>query len=186
MADTKVDVSPEDEADENPTTGTEGDEPTGNESEGDEGTDASEGDDNDDSDDDGSQLSDEALRTELKRVRQEASSRRIENRELKEQLAKAKTPEEFQAVQDRVAQLERERLVSDVADGFKLPKELREVLKGETEEELKAHAKVLAQFAPAEKETPPPFLGGGLDPNDDDDDEMNPGALAKKVQKRRF
>lgn len=131
-------------------------------------------------------LSYEDLQTELTRVRQEAAQRRIEARDLKEQLANAKTPEEFATVQGKVAELERAQTVRDIADTFKLPKELREVLKGDTEDELKAHAAILAKFAPADEEPPPPFLGGGLDPNDGDDDDINPAALAKSLRRKSF
>lgn len=131
-------------------------------------------------------LSYEDLQTELTRVRQEAAQRRIEARDLKEQLANARTPEEFAAVQGKVAELERAQTVRDIADTFKLPRELREVLKGDTEDELKAHAAILAKFAPADEEPPPPFLGGGLDPNDSDDDDINPAALAKSLRRKSF
>lgn len=134
----------------------------------------------------GSKLSHEDALKELARVRQEAASRRTELRDVQAKLASAKTPEEFAAVQGEVATLSRQILVRDVADDAGLPKDLREVLKGDTEEELKAHAAILKKYIPQQDAPPPPSLGGGLDPSDSDDDEdsLDPKALASKVRSR--
>lgn len=132
-----------------------------------------------------SKLSREEALAELARVRQEAASRRTELRDVQAKLASAKTPEEFAAVQGEVATLSRQILVRDLADEFGLPKELRDSLKGETEEELKAHAEILKKFVPAKDAPPPPRLGGGLDPTDEEDDEdsYDPKVLAAKTRR---
>lgn len=135
----------------------------------------------DESEDAGSKLTLEEAIKELGRVRAEAASRRTENRELKDALAKAKSPEDYEAaVNDYIAKLEaaeRAITVRDVADEFGIPKELRDFLTGKTEEELKAQAKVLQGHTTA---TPPSDLRGGVEPDDDDDGEYDPGKLAKK------
>lgn len=112
---------------------------------------------------------------ELAKVREEAASRRIANRELKQQLANAKTDEDVQAAvseyEEKVATLERQILVRDVADEFNLPPALRDRLKGETEEELKADAKVLAELVPQQRrDFDEDEAGGGMDPSDRVDD----------------
>lgn len=112
---------------------------------------------------------------ELTKVREEAASRRIANRELKQQLANAKTDEDVQAAvaeyEEKVANLERQILVRDVASEFNLPPALRDRLRGETEEELKADAKILAELAPQQRrDFNEDDAGGGMDPSDAVDD----------------
>lgn len=129
----------------------------------------------------------EWARNELSRVRKEAADRRVANRELQESLKNAKTPEEVEALTkehtDKIAVLERQILVTGIASDFGLPKELAEVLKGDTEEELKAHAKTLAQFAPSSDE--PEDLSGGLNPSGSDET-FDPVAESRKARLRRY
>lgn len=125
---------------------------------------------------------------ELKKARGEAANYRTKLREAEDLLSKAKTPEEYEAavgqLQEVNARLEREVLVSKVAREFELPDELAELLKGDDETALKAHAKTLQKFAPA---TEPGDLSGGLDPQGDADEtgKTDPRALAKKYGARR-
>ncbi|MBB3044896.1 hypothetical protein [Nocardioides soli] len=57
-------------------------------------------------------------------------------------------------------------LIENVALKHKLPDELADALKGDTREELDAHAAVLAKFAPQSDEDAyeddPPLEGGGM------------------------
>ncbi|MEU0739252.1 hypothetical protein [Streptomyces sp. NPDC006134] len=123
-------------------------------------------------------------RKELTKVRNEATSYRARLREAEEQLSGAKSPEEFEAalaeVKSENARLERSLLVTKVASKYELPELLAEALKGETAEELEAHAKALQSLlAPA----PPASLGGGLDPNDGDDGDLDPRKLARLTRR---
>lgn len=135
----------------------------------------------------GTKLTDpEELAKELTRVRAEAANYRTRLRDTEARLAEAKTPEEFaEAIAEIRAeneQLSRAVLVSEVARAHDLPKELAELLKGSTEQELKAHAKQLQKFVVAQT---PGDLSGGLDPLDDDDEPSDPGALAAKYGRGR-
>lgn len=118
------------------------------------------------------------------KIREEAASWRTQFREAQEKFANAKTPEEFEAANkesaEKIAGLEQQLLVRDIATEFELPAELAAVLKGSTPEELKAHAKVLQKFAPA---APAATLTGGLDPTDGDDGEMDPRKLALRTRR---
>lgn len=126
----------------------------------------------------------EWARKELSNVRAEAANYRTKLREAEAKLSAAKTPEEVEAaiseLKDQNAKLERSILVNKVAGKHRLPAELAELLKGEDEAALEAHAKALAKFAtPA----PPTSLSGGLDPSDDDDGEIDPRKLAAKFRR---
>ena len=129
----------------------------------------------------------EWVRTKMSAANSEAAKYRTALRDAEAKLADAKTVEEFEAataeLRTQNENLEHQILVRDVAADAGLPKELAEVLKGSTEEELKAHAKVLAKFAPA---TGPEHLGGGLDPNEPSDEEFDPVAAALKARQRRY
>jgi hypothetical protein len=127
-------------------------------------------------------------RSELSRVRSEAASYRTKLREAEAKLEGAKTPEEFEAavteLKNTNATLERSLTVTKVAAKHQLPSELAELLKGDTEEELAAHAKVLAKFAPA-TEIDPDDLSGGLTPGGSDA-AFDPVAAARKARQRRI
>ena len=123
---------------------------------------------------------------ELTKVREEAASRRVANRELKEQLKNAKSEEDIQAAvadyEDKVSALERQILVRDVADEVGLPPALRDRLKGDTKEELLEDAKALAALVPQGRSFDEDELRGGMDPSDDADDSDD---IAKVVARAR-
>ncbi|WP_458338083.1 hypothetical protein [Streptomyces sp. 372A] len=123
-------------------------------------------------------------RKELTKVRGEAASYRTRLRDAETQLSGAKTPEEFEAALSEVkaenTKLERSLLVTKVASKFELPELLADALKGETAEDLEAHAKALqGLLAPPA----PSSLGGGLDPSDGDDGELDPRKLARLTRR---
>lgn len=127
----------------------------------------------------------EWARNELKRVRGEAANYRTKFREATEKLKEAKTPEEFEAATKAMAEvnerLEKENMRLKVGQRFKLPADLIEVLKGDTEEEVEEHAKKLQQYAPVEQRK---GLKGGVDPTEDDDSESDPRKLARLSPRR--
>jgi hypothetical protein len=110
---------------------------------------------------------------EITKVRNEAASYRTRLRDTEAKFSGAKTQEDIDAavadLKTANSKLERDLLVATVGAG--LPPELRELLKGDTEAELTAHAAVLAKFnTPAQGQpTPPAQLQGGLDPSTGDD-----------------
>ncbi len=129
---------------------------------------------------------------ELTKVRNEAGSYRTKLREAEAKLVAAKTPEEFEKatkeLRDANAALDRKLMIATV--GKDLPAELQAVLKGDTEEELKAHAEVLKKFVPATEKVDdvndkskktPRNLGGGLNGKQDKDD-FDPVEIATKVR----
>ena len=71
--------------------------------------------------------------------------------------------------------------MSKIASKHSLPDELADLLKGDDEDALVAHAKVLAKFAVTKPA--PEKLEGGLDPSDDDDGEMDPRKLARMTRR---
>lgn len=86
---------------------------------------------------------------EIKALRAENAARRRRERELEEKLSGAKSQEDIDAAvseyRQTIAKLEEEKLRSSVARKAKLPDDFVELLKGDTEEELLAHAKKLAK-----------------------------------------
>lgn len=127
---------------------------------------------------------------ELSKTRDEAAKYRTRLREAETKFTGAKTPEEHAAavkeLADANAKLERDLMVARVGKG--LPDELAALLKGDTEEELKAHAEALRKFVPSDKgaeKTPPVKLAGGLAAKDKADD-LDPKKLAEAYRKRRF
>lgn len=130
----------------------------------------------------------EWARNELTRVRGEAAERRVQLREAQEALSKAKTPEDIEAatkdLTEKVEKLERTILVNDVASQFDLPPELAARLSGDTEEELKADAKLLAKFITTDSE--PENLGGGLNPGGSSDQSFDPVAASRKARSSRY
>lgn len=135
------------------------------------------------------ELTPEQLKKELERVRKEAAGYRTKLRSTEEKLAAAKTPEEFEAARTELAnenaKLARELLVERV--GRDLPDDLRALLTGNTEDELKAHADVLRKYVPATGQTPPPprNLGGGLDAGKGGD-KFDPVAIATAARLGRL
>ncbi|MEV7282586.1 hypothetical protein [Streptomyces sp. NPDC093111] len=126
----------------------------------------------------------EWARKELVKVRNEAAGYRTRLRDAETKLSQAKSPEEFEAalteVKQQNAALERSLLVTRVAGKFELPEILADALKGDTPEELEAHAKALQALV-----APPvaPTLSGGLTPADEDDGEMDPRKLARLTRR---
>lgn len=131
--------------------------------------------------DEGDELPEHVTRKELKAARAEAAKYRTQLRETQEALAKAKTPEEFEAAlaesSTKISALEKEL----VAAKFKLPDILAKRLVGTTREELEADAKELAkQVRPGERRD----VSGGLDPSDDSSNNSDVEAAVKAALKR--
>lgn len=128
----------------------------------------------------------EWARNELKKVRGEAAGYRVRLRDAEDKLKDAKTPEEFASaladIQLKNAELERGLLVTKVAAKHSLPPELAEVLKGDDEAALEAHAKKLAAFVSPSN---PASLSGGLNPGESDDD-FDPVKLAQEARRNRY
>ncbi|MEU7186427.1 hypothetical protein [Streptomyces sp. NPDC045369] len=111
---------------------------------------------------DGQELDADALRAELKTVRAEAARYRTKARETAEALKAAKTPEEFQAVADRAAELETDLHRERLARRYHLPDALAVRISGEDEDAREADAKALAEIFHAQGGG----MGrGGLDPS---------------------
>jgi hypothetical protein len=145
------------------------------------------------------ELAPEVLREQLTRANAEAANYRVKLRNAEKALEDAESVEEYKAAVENLkevnATLERQILVTSVATEHKLPAELAELLQGEDEAALKAHAAKLAKFVPAEEPTPTPGgkqhvvddLTGGLNPggNEDTFDAVAVGkALARKNRRR--
>lgn len=127
------------------------------------------------------------VKKELKDVRSEAANYRVQLREAQAKLEGAKTPEEFAAaiaeISTKNAELERSLMVTKVASKHELPAELAELLKGDDEATLEAHAKTLAALITPKKD--PESLTGGLSPLSSDDD-FDPVAAAHAAKKRPY
>ena len=130
---------------------------------------------------------DDALKA-LGKTRKEAGDWRTKFRDLEKTLADAKTPEQ---VEEIVATMKTERetaertlTVENVALKFKLPEDLADALRGDTREELEAHATKLAKYVP-EDETDPEDLSGGLKPGSSDTG-FDAVAEARAARNRRY
>lgn len=124
---------------------------------------------------------------EIKRLRNENAARRVSEKELRERLDSAKTPEEVEAavaeVRKKNEELELQLLRERVARQAQLPEALADRLRGNTEEELRADAAQLAGFAqPVRQE--PRDVQGGLDPRNKAE-AIDPVALAREARERR-
>lgn len=128
----------------------------------------------------------EWARSKMTKANAEAAKYRTELRTAQEALSKAKSPEEFDALrvalEAKAADATKSALVEKVARKHKLPDELAELLKGETPEELEAHAKVLTKFVAGA--SAPGDLRGGLNPSDSGDSETDPRKLAARSKRR--
>lgn len=157
------------------------------ETKADEADDSKEGDEASEDGDDESELP-EWVKKKISRLNGENAGWRTQLRDAQAALEKAVNPEQFEQVKSelatKVAQLERELLVSKVARANKLPDELAARLTGATEEELIADAKVLKKFVTSSRQTEE--LSGGLDPNEDPDDSLTPRERAQKVLGNRY
>lgn len=123
----------------------------------------------------------------LSKVRKEAASYRTKYRDIEAKLAEAKTPEQ---VEEIVKQIKADNaaeaqmlVVENVALKYKLPDDLAAALKGETREELEAHAKVLAKYAPTSGDDPD--LSGGLSPSSGDG-AFDPVKEAQQALRNRY
>jgi len=98
---------------------------------------------------------------EIRNLRSEAASYRTGNRELRDQLSKAKSPEDFEALVNdyttKITGLELEIAKRDAAASAGLPPEFAARLKGNTPEELANDAKDFAAKLP-KAPTPPASL----------------------------
>ncbi|MGG7570382.1 hypothetical protein [Streptomyces sirii] len=110
----------------------------------------------------GQELDADALRAELKAARDQAARYRVKARDTTEALKTAKTPEEYQAVADRAAELETELQRERLARKYSLPDALAARISGTDDDAREADAKALAEL----------FHGrgggvgrGGLDPS---------------------
>jgi len=124
-------------------------------------------------------------REKLTRSNAQAAKYRTDLRALEVKFANAKTLDEFNAavadmnkIKDENAALMRE----NVAQLHKLPKDLADLLKGETREELEAHAKALAKYVVVDTERE---LSGGLNPAPAGSGSATPGELARQYGRRR-
>lgn len=121
-------------------------------------------------------------RAELVSVRKEAAKYRVAAKELRQSLAKAKTPEEFDAASARVAELETELHREQLARKYQLPEAVAARVTGETEEAREADAKALAEVFHTRTV---PLGRGGLNPNAKPTTPKDPAALAALVRRRR-
>lgn len=154
-----------------------------------EGEDDSSEDDEDESHE--SSLSLDDAKKALAKVRKENAKLRVGNKGLLEKLEGAKTPEEVEQViaeaKKDAVDTARSLLVENVALKKGLPEELAELLKGDTREELEAHAEKLAKFAPAQdQDVDPDDLQGGLDGSGDEDKSFDPVKHATKLRAGRY
>lgn len=135
------------------------------------------------------QLSHEDALAALAKVRKEAAATRLRLRDAETKLSEAKTPEEVEAAIEEIknasANEARAMLVENVALKHKLPDDLASALKGDTREELEAHAKVLAKYAPVTDEDDPE-LEGGLRPGDSGDEAIDMAAHVTRLRNQRY
>nr|WSZ97267.1 hypothetical protein OH820_17825 [Streptomyces sp. NBC_00857] len=109
-------------------------------------------------------------RSELTRARDEAARRRIELRELKDQLATVADPDEAKAAiqdaHDRLAATEQQLTRERLGRKYNLPDVLIARIQGEDDESMEQDAKALAELAPVGAARPPrpDRLQGGGDP----------------------
>lgn len=104
-----------------------------------------------------------AVQKMVKELREENAATRVERNELRDKLASAKTPEEFQQIvadnDKRVAAAETARVRAEAARDAQLPKEYDEFITASDEEGIKAQvAKLLALAKPAAVEPPEPIV----------------------------
>lgn len=121
-------------------------------------------------------------RKQLTKARKDAANYRRKFAEANEKLAAAKSPEDFQAVQESLAEAKLELDTERIANRYGLPDEMRQVLAGKTTEEVEAHAKILSKFVPNSR-VDIDDLSGGLNPGSDEGT-LDPRALAAKHRRR--
>lgn len=134
-------------------------------------------------------LSHEDALQALDKTRKSEAKYRTRLREVEAKFEGAKTPEEIAAVIEEIkgenATEARALLVENVALKHRLPDDLASALRGDSREELEAHAKVLSKYVPDEGPSKDPEnLSGGLNPSDDDES-FDPAAIARRNRKSR-
>lgn len=147
-------------------------------------TEPQDGSDEGQSDDEGDkELSTEDLKSALEKVRREAAGWRTKFRELEKRLEGTFTAEEVEELKNKVKAESAEEvhrlLVEAAALRHGLPDELAELLKGETREEIDAHAKKLAPFGQQPKKRAVSDASGGLDPSTGSGDYIDPVKAAR-------
>lgn len=113
-----------------------------------------------------------AVQKMVKELREENAATRVERNELRDKLATAKTPEEFQQIvaenDKRIAAAETARVRAEAARDAQLPKEYDEFITATSEDDIKAQvAKLLA-------------LAGVKKPAPDGDDDEKPGVTPRE------
>lgn len=125
----------------------------------------------------------ERAKAKIAKANDEAKNLRTKLREAEDRLKNAKTPEEVDAITQKMTEdretAEHSLLVENVALKHKLPPELAEVLQGSTREELEAHAKKLQKFVPNDDDDDP-NLEGGLEPRSREQEASDPRSLAAR------
>lgn len=119
---------------------------------------------------------------QLQKARKDAANYRTKFAEANEKLAKAVSPEDFEAARNDLATAKLELDTERIANRYGLPDEMRQVLAGKTTEEVEAHAKILSKFVPAQGVNVDD-LSGGLNPGTDEGT-LDPRALAAKHRRR--
>lgn len=121
----------------------------------------------------------------LSKARREVASHKSRFEELSTQLAESYSPERFESelaqARDEMSAQTRTVLAENIALRFNLPDDLADALRGDTREELTAHARRLARYAPYEVEDPD--VSGGLDPSGDGERGFDPVAYARSMRR---
>lgn len=132
------------------------------------------------------------VEAELAETRNEAAKRRTQLREAQEALANAKTAEDVARIteefESKIKQYELDLAKERVARQFGLPDALAARLQGTSEEELKADAEALKEFATPKVENPrtPGTPGGGRNPGGaGNEDTFDKDAYLKHLRKQR-
>lgn len=118
----------------------------------------------------------EWARERLTKANREAASYRTQLREAQESLSRAKTPEDYQALQDKLETVQHDLLVASIAHELGIPDDFASRLRGATEEEIRADAESIKDlFAQKPAGHTPQTPRGGLDPREaEDGDDFNP------------
>lgn len=120
-------------------------------------------------------------RKQLTKARNEAKNLRRRLAEANDTLSKAVKPEDFEAAKAELAATHLALETERIANRHGLPDELRGVLKGDTAEEIEAHAAILGKYVTSPK-VDPSELSGGLNPGDDEGP-LDPRALARQTRR---
>lgn len=122
------------------------------------------------------------LNKELKKVRDEAAENRVNLREAREDLSKAKSEDEYNALVQKLADIEKAQAKADLVakHATQVPEALRnEIAWPDDEAGIKAKAKSLEQFAVITGESNP---SGGLGPRTTGGEEsFDPAQLAAQI-----